>query len=61
MTKEHEWLAYPEAATRYEVSTRTLQRMVHAGVVTTKRRPWRIPRVVLNATDIEAALGEIVA
>ncbi|MDK8664603.1 hypothetical protein [Corynebacterium coyleae] len=61
MTNEQEWLTYLEAAERFGVSERTLNRMVKAGVVTTARRRWTRPSVFLNAADITAALEGVEA
>lgn len=53
------WITYRQAAERYQVSVRTLQRMVKAGEVEARRLPRRMPKIVLNTTDIESALGEV--
>lgn len=61
MTNEQEWLTYLEAAERFGVSERTLNRMVKAGVVTTARRRWTRPSVFLNAADVSNALNRATA
>ncbi|MGV0392984.1 type IV toxin-antitoxin system AbiEi family antitoxin domain-containing protein [Corynebacterium riegelii] len=58
---EREWLSYRQAAERYGISERTLNRMVKAGEVTTTRRRWTRPSVYLDAADISTALRRATA
>lgn len=52
-----DWITRAAAATRYAVSTRTLDRLADAGTIRRVRLPHRLPSVLLSVADLERAMA----
>lgn len=52
-----EWLTYREAAARFGVSLRTLERLASSGRLRRRRLPHRRPAVQLEAASVALALS----